>query len=116
MQIGDSSNYTNPPRPEKLAVKVAQKPITFDLANQLAMALDCCDHPRLFEYVVVTSIPCDIAMVLWSMKLNDQLFLRDVTSFFNGWEYVDSMVNALRDGIFGRYSMLNAIQLQVLEF
>lgn len=98
----------------KLAVQVTQKPITLDLANQLMMALDFCDHPRLSEYVVVNNIPCDLARMLWSMDLNDRPFPRDVASFFKDCDYVDSMVNALANG--HMREVFYGIHLQVLRF
>jgi hypothetical protein len=84
------------------------------LANHLAVALDFCDHPRLFEYVGVYNIPCDIVTILWSMETNEYPFLRDVASFFKGWDNVDSIVNALTD-LYMR-EVFYGIQLQVLKF
>lgn len=78
------------------------------------MALDFCDYPRLFEYVVVNNVPCDIARALWSMEIRGRPYLRDVASFFKAWDYIDSMVNALIDG--NMREVFYAIHLQVLEF
>ncbi|OKO95913.1 hypothetical protein PENSUB_10934 [Penicillium subrubescens] len=98
----------------KLAVQVTQKPTTWNWQISLPWPSTSVTTPRLFEYVVVHNILCDIVTILWSMETNEYPFLRDVANFFKGRDNVDSMVNALTD-VYMR-EVFYGFQLQVLKF